>query len=35
MDVKVSDQEMVELNIKDNAFHPERNYTISPNQQPL
>jgi hypothetical protein len=33
-DVKVSDQEMAELNIKDNAFHPERNYTISPNQQP-
>jgi hypothetical protein len=32
--VKVSDQEMAELNIKGNAFHPEWNYTISPNQQP-
>jgi hypothetical protein len=35
MDVKVSDQEMVKLNIKDNAFHPARNFTIAPNQQPL
>ena len=32
--VKVSDQEMAELNINGNAFHPEWNYTISPNQQP-
>ena len=32
--VKVSDQEMAELNIKGNAFHPEWNYIISPNQQP-
>jgi DDE family transposase len=32
--VKVSDQELAELNIKGNAFHPEWNYTISPNQQP-
>jgi hypothetical protein len=32
--VKVSDQEMAELNIKGNEFHPEWNYTISPNQQP-
>jgi hypothetical protein len=32
--VKVSHQEMVELNIKGNAFHPEWNYIISPNQQP-
>jgi hypothetical protein len=32
--VKVSDQEMAELNIKGNAFHPEWNYTISPTQQP-
>jgi Rhodopirellula transposase DDE domain len=33
-DVKVSDQEIATLNTKGNAFHPERNYTISPNQQP-
>jgi hypothetical protein len=32
--VKVSDQEMAELNLKGNAFHPEWNYIISPNQQP-
>jgi len=32
--VKVSDQEMAELNVKGNEFHPEWNYTISPNQQP-
>jgi len=32
--VKVSDQEMAQLNIKGNEFHPEWNYTISPNQQP-
>lgn len=32
--VKVSDQEMAELNIKGDEFHPEWNYTISPNQQP-
>jgi hypothetical protein len=28
--IKVSDDEMAELNIKGNAFHPEWNYTISP-----
>jgi hypothetical protein len=32
--VKVSDREMAELNIKGDEFHPEWNYTISPNQQP-
>jgi Rhodopirellula transposase DDE domain len=32
--IKVSEQEMAELNIKGNSFHPEWNYTISPNQQP-
>lgn len=32
--VQVSDQEMAELNIKGDEFHPEWNYTISPNQQP-
>ena len=32
--VKVSDQEMAKLNIKGDEFHPEWNYTISPNLQP-
>jgi hypothetical protein len=32
--VKVSDQEMAELNTKGNALHAEWNYTISPSQQP-
>ena len=28
--IKVSDAEMMALNIKGDAFHPEWNYTISP-----
>jgi Rhodopirellula transposase DDE domain len=32
--IQVSDQEMAELNIKGDKFHPEWNYTISPKQQP-
>ena len=28
--IKVSDAEMVALNLKGDAFHPERNYTVSP-----
>jgi Rhodopirellula transposase DDE domain len=28
--IKVSDDEMMTLNITDHAFHPEWNYTISP-----
>ena len=31
--VRVPDLETAELNIEGNAFHPEWNYTISPNQQ--
>jgi hypothetical protein len=31
--VKVSDQEMAELNIKGNAFHPEWNYNLSTPEQ--
>jgi hypothetical protein len=28
--IKVSDAEMMTLNVKGDAFHPEWNYTISP-----
>ena len=31
--IQVSDKEMAELNIEGDKFHPEWNYTISPNQQ--
>ena len=30
--IKVSDEEMMTLNIKGDKFHPEWNYTISPRQ---
>jgi hypothetical protein len=32
--IKVSDEEMARLNIKEDAFHPEWNYTISPRVPP-
>lgn len=32
--VRVSDQEMAELNIKGDEFHAKWNYTISPTKQP-
>jgi len=32
--IKVSDAEMQALNIKGDAFHPERNYTIRPRAKP-
>ena len=31
--IKVSDAEMMTLNIKGDTFHPEWNYTISPRAQ--
>jgi len=32
--IKVSDEKMVTLNFKGDAFHPEWNYTISPRVPP-
>ena len=32
--IQVSDKEMAELNIEGDEFHPEWNYTISPEQRP-
>jgi hypothetical protein len=32
--IKVSDAEMKALNIKGDAFHPERSYTIRPRPRP-